>query len=183
MATHSSILAWRIPRNRGARWAAVHEEGTFPEQRTSPWLRGVGEQVLAAAFAPTAEDTLSWTSEVAEAPRGHCQKRQRAASSLLADASHAFYTWILRSRTGSYSHPHLHKINFPNPLSFWLHRPEISGGVKHNRHFLVRWVFPGHWMGHVEGPIFKLHSLCLPSWDTFRKHVFSVSDGLWWLPW
>ena len=26
MATHSSILAWRIPRNRGARWAAIHEE-------------------------------------------------------------------------------------------------------------------------------------------------------------
>ena len=25
MATHSSILAWRIPMDRGARWAAVHE--------------------------------------------------------------------------------------------------------------------------------------------------------------
>ena len=24
MATHSSILAWRIPRDRGAWWAAVH---------------------------------------------------------------------------------------------------------------------------------------------------------------
>ena len=24
MATHSSILAWRIPVDRGARWAAVH---------------------------------------------------------------------------------------------------------------------------------------------------------------
>ena len=25
MATHSSILAWRIPMDRGAWWAAVHE--------------------------------------------------------------------------------------------------------------------------------------------------------------
>ena len=25
MATHSSILAWRIPLERGAWWAAVHE--------------------------------------------------------------------------------------------------------------------------------------------------------------
>ena len=25
MATHSSILAWRIPKDRGARWATVHE--------------------------------------------------------------------------------------------------------------------------------------------------------------
>ena len=25
MATHSSILAWRIPRDRGAWWAVVHE--------------------------------------------------------------------------------------------------------------------------------------------------------------
>ena len=25
MATHSSILAWRIPMDRGARWAAVYE--------------------------------------------------------------------------------------------------------------------------------------------------------------
>ena len=25
MAIHSSILAWRIPMDRGARWAAVHE--------------------------------------------------------------------------------------------------------------------------------------------------------------
>ena len=24
MATHSSILAWRIPMNRGDRWATVH---------------------------------------------------------------------------------------------------------------------------------------------------------------
>ena len=24
MATHSSILAWRIPMDRGARWAIVH---------------------------------------------------------------------------------------------------------------------------------------------------------------
>ena len=24
MATHSSILAWRIPMDRGARWATVH---------------------------------------------------------------------------------------------------------------------------------------------------------------
>ena len=24
MATHSSILAWRIPTDRGARWARVH---------------------------------------------------------------------------------------------------------------------------------------------------------------
>ena len=24
MATHSSILAWRIPMDRGARWARVH---------------------------------------------------------------------------------------------------------------------------------------------------------------
>ena len=24
MATHSRILAWRIPTGRGARWAAVH---------------------------------------------------------------------------------------------------------------------------------------------------------------
>ena len=24
MATHSSILAWRIPKDRGAWWAAVH---------------------------------------------------------------------------------------------------------------------------------------------------------------
>ena len=25
MAAHSSILAWRIPMDRGARWAIVHE--------------------------------------------------------------------------------------------------------------------------------------------------------------
>ena len=25
MATHSSILAWRIPMDRGALWATVHE--------------------------------------------------------------------------------------------------------------------------------------------------------------
>ena len=25
MATHSSVLAWRIPMNRGAWWATVHE--------------------------------------------------------------------------------------------------------------------------------------------------------------
>ena len=25
MATHSSILAWRIPVDRGAQWATVHE--------------------------------------------------------------------------------------------------------------------------------------------------------------
>ena len=24
MATHSSILAWRIPKDRGAQWATVH---------------------------------------------------------------------------------------------------------------------------------------------------------------
>ena len=24
MATHSSMLAWRIPRDRGARWATLH---------------------------------------------------------------------------------------------------------------------------------------------------------------
>ena len=27
MATHSSILAWRIPRDRGAWWAVVHGVG------------------------------------------------------------------------------------------------------------------------------------------------------------
>ena len=26
MATHSSILAWRIPMDRGAWWATVHED-------------------------------------------------------------------------------------------------------------------------------------------------------------
>ena len=26
MATHSSILAWRIPLDRGARWAIVHAD-------------------------------------------------------------------------------------------------------------------------------------------------------------
>ena len=35
-------------------------------------------------------------------------------------------------------------------------------------------VFPGHWTGHVEGPIFKLHSLYLPSW-THSGSMYSVS--------
>ena len=38
MATHSSILAWRIPMDRGARWATVspwgHKESDTTEQLT-----------------------------------------------------------------------------------------------------------------------------------------------------
>ena len=99
MATHSSILAWRIPMNRGAWWVAVHGGCKEPDtkeklstgqhsprkgyvsfqQRTSRWLEGVGEQVLVAVLIPTAEETLRRSSEAAEVPRGHYRKRQQAA--------------------------------------------------------------------------------------------------------
>ena len=36
MATHSSILAWRIPMDRGAWWATVH--GVQKELDTTEWL-------------------------------------------------------------------------------------------------------------------------------------------------
>ena len=32
MATHSSILAWRIPKDRGAWWAAVHAAASSQTQ-------------------------------------------------------------------------------------------------------------------------------------------------------
>ena len=35
MATHSSILAWRIPKDRGAWWAAVHGVAKSQTQRSS----------------------------------------------------------------------------------------------------------------------------------------------------
>ena len=34
MATHSSVLAWRIPMDRGARWATVHRAA-----KSQTWLR------------------------------------------------------------------------------------------------------------------------------------------------
>ena len=41
MATHSSTLAWRIPMDRGARQAAVHEviESDMTEQLSTQYIR------------------------------------------------------------------------------------------------------------------------------------------------
>ena len=43
VATHSSIPAWRIPVDRGARWATVHgiAESDATEQLTYAWRKSV----------------------------------------------------------------------------------------------------------------------------------------------
>ena len=45
MATHSSMLAWRIPMDKGAWWAAVHVATTEKQPSTIP-LKGVGEKEM-----------------------------------------------------------------------------------------------------------------------------------------
>ena len=49
MATHSSILAWRIPMDRGAWWAAVHgvTELDMTEQ-PSTYLNGLTQKILSS---------------------------------------------------------------------------------------------------------------------------------------
>ena len=41
MATHSSVLAWRVPLDRGAWRAAVH--GVTESDRTESWRRDLGQ--------------------------------------------------------------------------------------------------------------------------------------------
>ena len=41
MATHSSILAWRIPMNRGAWWATVHGVAELTDLATKNTHQGV----------------------------------------------------------------------------------------------------------------------------------------------
>ena len=41
MATHSSILAWRIPMNRGAWWATVHGVAELTDLATKHTHQGV----------------------------------------------------------------------------------------------------------------------------------------------
>ena len=43
MATHSSILAWRIPMNRGAWWAADHG---MAESDTIEWLNSSNRHMV-----------------------------------------------------------------------------------------------------------------------------------------
>ena len=50
MATHSSILAWRIPMDRGAWWATAHgiAESDMTEQLSTYWIIKIGRVLLYA---------------------------------------------------------------------------------------------------------------------------------------
>ena len=72
MATHSSILAWRIPMDRGAWHATVHG---VPESDTTEWLSiaqliyNVLASDMEKAMAPHSS-TLAWKIPWTEEPGG-----------------------------------------------------------------------------------------------------------------
>ena len=55
MATHSSILACRIPMDRGALWAAVHGVAKTPVTKHSTAVPHPGQQVAAQSGIPAGD--------------------------------------------------------------------------------------------------------------------------------
>ena len=56
MATHSSILAWRIPMDRGAWWATVHRVTKSWTERLSTHSTGIAFSLLGLRFPSIMED-------------------------------------------------------------------------------------------------------------------------------
>ena len=60
MATHSSILAWRIPVDRGAWRATIHGVSQSQTKRLSDWVTNSQINVEDGPVGGTAEGTKAW---------------------------------------------------------------------------------------------------------------------------
>ena len=68
MATHSSILAWRIPMDRGA-WQATHLVKNLPAMWES-WVQSLHWEVPLEKGMPTHSSILAWKIPWTEKPGG-----------------------------------------------------------------------------------------------------------------
>ena len=69
MATHSSVLAWRIPTDRGAWWATVH--GVAKNGPQLKWLSTHAEHLQVRACSPENWVTLVTPPKIADPLRTH----------------------------------------------------------------------------------------------------------------